>query len=487
MFGADKRYLSFSLSETVIKLAQVKSSGVVEKVARISSADSSADSLGQSLKNLLNGFDRKASVICAIPISASTSKTIEVPSFDPQEIKSIINLQVNRHTPYSREEVLVNYVNLGPGSPNHTKVLLVIVHRNVVKDRLIVLEKTGLNPDKILFVPEGVGRLYSKGLNLKKDSQAIGLIDVTLNSVNFMVVSRGAVTFCRSIHIGTQQLLQGQDAVVKLVEEINKSVAAYTSEETDVPISSYVLSTDHDVIKTLVPALQQGLKADVLISPYTSFIKTSSVKTRLQKDFSDDSFLDVIAPAATVSKCEVNLMPDEMIAKKTVESQSKEAIKTVVAALLILVLLGAGILSNIYFKDYFLNQNLKAQYEPQKEEVQKLQERLNKIKVVKKFLQTRMMGLDVIRELYKVTPTEIYLNSIVMDDEGALTMTGISPSKKGLSDSMDQINAYQKALDASPMFKDVKTSTTTKKDNGKDVIAFEIKLKVEEPSKGSQK
>src|SRR5690242_14687932 len=111
MFG-DKRYLSFSLNETVIKLAQVKPSGTVEKIARISAADASTDALGQSLKNLLNGFDRKASVICTIPIGASTSKTIEVPSFDPQEIKSIINLQVNRHTPYSREEVLIGYVNL---------------------------------------------------------------------------------------------------------------------------------------------------------------------------------------------------------------------------------------------------------------------------------------------------------------------------------------------------------------------------------------
>lgn len=482
MFGADKRYLSFSLSETVIKLAQVKSSGIVEKVARITAVDTSTDALGQALKNLLNGFDRKASVICTIPIGSSTSKTIEVPSSDPQEIKSIINLQVNRHTPYSREEILMSYINLGPGSPNHTKVLLVIVHRNVVKDRLMVLEKAGLSPDKILFVPEGVGRLYSR--NIKKDSQAIGLIDITLNSVNFMVVARGSVTFCRSIHIGVQQLVEGQESVSKLLSEINKSIAAYTSEETDAPIVAYTVTTDNEVVKNILPALREGLKSDILVNPYINFVKAGGVKNRLQKDFADDSFLDVIAPVATVSKCEVNLMPDEMVAKKTVEHQSKEAIKTVIAALLILVLLGSAIISKIYFKDTFLNENLKAQYQPQKEEVQKLQERLNKIKVVKKYLQSRMVSLDIIHELYRVTPTKIYLNSITFDEDGGLTITGISPSTIGLSDSMAQVNAYEKALDGSSMFKDVKTSTTTKKDNGKDVIAFEIKLKVEESVKG---
>jgi Tfp pilus assembly PilM family ATPase/Tfp pilus assembly protein PilN len=484
MFGADKRYLSFSLNETVIKLAQGKSSGVIEKVARISAADPSTDSLGQSLKTLLNGFDRKASVICTIPVSASTSKTIEVPSSDPQEIKSIINLQINRHTPYSREEVLVNYVNLGPGTPNHTRVLLVIVHRNVVKDRLMILEKAGLSPDKILFVPEGAGRLYSKGLNLKKDAQPLGLIDVSLNAVNFMVVSRGSAIFCRSIPIGMQQLATDSEAMAKLLEEINKSIAAYSSEDSDTPISSYVTTTDHEIVRNILPALQDGLKANVIVSPYTSFVKASAVKPKLQKDFADDSFLDVIAPVATVTKCEVNLMPDEMIAKKTVESQSKEAIKTVIGVLLILILIGAAIVSNIYFKEDFLNQTLRAKYKSQKEEVEKLQERLNKVKIVKKYLQSRMVSLEIIKELYRVTPTKIYLNSISFDEDGNLAIVGLSPSTVGFSDSMAQVNSYEKALEGSPMFQDVKTTTSTKKDNGKDIVGFEIRLKVEaDPSK----
>ncbi len=484
MFGADKRYLSFSLSEAVIKIAQVKSSGIVEKVARASAADASIESLGETLKTVLNGFDRKAPVICVIPVSAATSKTIEVPSVDPQEIKSIINLQVSRHTPYSKEEVLVGYVNLGSGAANHTKVLLVIVHRNIVKDRLKILENASLNLDKIFFAPEGIGRLYSKGLNLKKDAQPVGLIDVTLTSVNFMVISGGSTIFCRSIPVGIKQLVEGQDALNTLLEEIKKSVAAYTSEDTDVPIAFYVVTTEHEVIKNILPALQEGLKAEVLNGSYLTFVKAGAVQSKLQKDFADDSFLDVIAPVTVISKCEVNLMPDEMIAKKTVERQSKEAVKTVVGALVILILLGGAIMSKIYFKDVFLNQNLKTKYAPQRQEAQKLQERLNKVKIVKKYLQGRMVSLEIIRELYRVTPTKVYLNSIAFDEDGNLTISGISPSTMGLSDSMSQVNSYEKALSASAMFKDVSTSTTTKKDNGKDVVAFEIKLKVEEFSKG---
>jgi Tfp pilus assembly PilM family ATPase/Tfp pilus assembly protein PilN len=477
MFGADKRYLSFSLNENVIKLVQARSSGLVEKVARVSAVDASADSLGQALKTLLNGFNRKSSVVCVIPANAATSKTIDVPSSDPQEIKSIINLQVNRHTPYSREEVLVGYINLGPGSPNHTKVLLVIVHRNIIKDRLAILEKSSLNPDKILFVPEGIGRLYFKGLNLKKDSAPIGVIDIALTSVNFMVVSRGAVIFCRSIPIGVKQIIDTQEGVNKLIEEINKSIAAYVSEDNEPSVSSFVVTTDSDVVHNILPILKEGLKAEVRVSSYVNFIKGGAVRNKLQKDFADDSFLDVIAPVATVSKCEVNLMPEEMILKKTVEKQSQEAIKTVVAVLLILAFSGAAFMCTIYFKDAFLNKKLREKFAGQKEEVQKLQERLTKVKIVRQYLQGRMVSLDIINELYRVTPPQIYLNIIAMDEDGALTVNGIS-------DSMSRVFSYVKALSDSPMFKNVKTkSTATKKDNGKDVAAFELNLQVAESSK----
>ena len=66
------------------------------------------DEAALTLKSLLAPFDRKASVICTIPANAATAKNIEVPSIDPEEIKSIINLQASHHTPYSKEEVLIS-------------------------------------------------------------------------------------------------------------------------------------------------------------------------------------------------------------------------------------------------------------------------------------------------------------------------------------------------------------------------------------------
>jgi len=474
MFGADKTYLSISINDGVIKVAQATSLGVLEKAARASFDPAvGVDEAAKTLKSLLGGFNRNASVICAIPANAATAKSIEVPSTDPEEIKSIINLQSSRHTPYSREEVLISYINLGMNASNNTRLLLVIVHRDMVKERIAIIEKAGLNVDKILFVPEAQARFYVKALNLKKDAPVCGVIDFSLNTTGFIVVGRGSLIFMRPIPVGIKNLMEGPEAVAKLQDEVGKSMDSFAQEDGgDLP-ASYVVTTDHEAVRSILPTLKENLGSEFTPNPFVNFVKGSkAARKKLQSDFGDDSFLDVIACAFTAAKCEVNLMPEEMILKKTVERQSREAIWSGVAAVLIMVLIGAMIYSNIYFKDTFLNKNLREQFLPQRTQVQELQERMSKAKVVRGYIKNRMVTLDIIHELYTITPHTIYLNNIAMEEDGTVTIDGIS-------DSMSQVFSYVKALNDSSMFKEAKTrSTATKKDNGKDVAAFEIEFKV---------
>ena len=459
MFGADQKYLTISINDGVIKAAQATASGSLEKVARVSfTASLDGEEAAKALKSLLVPFNRQASVICVIPANAATAKSIEVPSSDPEEIKSIINLQASRHTPYSREEVLITYINLGINASNNTRLLLVIVHRDMVKERISILEAQA--------------RFYVKALNIKKESTPSGVIDFSLNGTSYMVIAKGSLLFERHIPIGIKSILEGTDAVTRLQDELKKSMDAFTQEDGSDAPRSYLVTTSNEAVNNILPLLKEGLKIDLQVNAFSNFIKgPMDVRKKLQANFGDDSFLDVIAPASTVLKCEVNLMPEEMVLKKTVDRQSKEAIKTGVAAVILMVLIIAMVMSKIYFKDTFLNEKLRKEYAPQKAQVQMLQGQMNKAKLVQGYIKNRMVSLDIIHELYNITPNTVYLNNITVDEDGTVTIDGIS-------DSMSQVFSYVKSLDDSSMFKDAKTkSTSTKKDNGKDVAAFEIEFK----------
>lgn len=477
MFGSNKRYLSIAINEGVIKVAQVRSSGVIEKIARASVAGTSTpEDLAKALKTLLNGFDRGSTVLSVIPASAATSKNIEVPSSDPNEIKSIINLQASRYTPYSREEVLIGHINLGVGTGSNTKLLLVIAHRNVVKERMTVIEKCGLMPANFLFAPEGQGRLYAKGLNLKKDADPVGVIDFGSSGVNFLVIARGSVIFSRHIPFTIKQLFEA-DGVAKIGDELKKSLDAFVSEDIDRPPTSMVVSTDNELIKTNLAALGEKLGVPIQISSYLNLVNANAVKGKLQRDYADESFLDVIAPAATVAKAEINLMPEEIILKRSVEEQSKEATVSGIAAVVLMLLIGGIFMSKIYFKDTFLNKNLRQQYAEQNEEVSKLQDRMAQSRIVHDYLKDRMVSLDAIRALYQVTPNDIYLTGVALADDGTMTLSGVSKS-------LSQVFTYVKALDDAPMFVDAKTkSTSTKKEGDKDVAVFEVTLKLNDGHK----
>ena len=475
MFTADKKYLSVLINDNLLKVAQVKSSGVVEKIARMQAVSSTPEDLAKALKTVLNGFDRKASVVCVIPSAVATSKSIEVPSTDPQEIKSIIGLQASRHTPYSRDEIIISYSNMGSADANNTRVMLVIVHRNVVKERIAICEQAGLNPEKISFAPEGIGAFYAKGLNQKKDGGALGIIDISLTGISYIAIAKGVTVFARHIPIGIKAIMEGADTQTKLVEEFNKSISAFVNEDIGAPPEQYIVTTEHEVVKNILPALNQALNVEFRLSSFVNFIKTSgSIKNKLQAEYGDESFLDVIASGVMAGKTEVNLMPEETIMKKQFERQSKEVSKAGVAGVILMVLFGAVILTKVYFKDTFLNKNLREQYAPQREEVKNLQLVQNKNRLVREYLRERMISLETLRSLYDVTPAEIYLGNISMDDQGNVNIDGIS-------DSMSRVFSYVKALEDSDMFKGVKTkSTATKKDKGKDVAAFEIQMKLEE-------
>src|SRR3990167_2294163 len=126
------RLAHFSGKETTLELHEV-----VKKDIR----GISEDELPKTIKAVLSDLNIKTvQAVLGIPSAVTTIKNIEIPSLDKEEIRSIINLQAGRHTPFSREEIIVGYANIGVYQRNYSKILLVIVNRNVIKKKIALLE-----------------------------------------------------------------------------------------------------------------------------------------------------------------------------------------------------------------------------------------------------------------------------------------------------------------------------------------------------------
>jgi len=478
MLKKDKSYIGITLDEEAVKIIHFKAAPSGHKIAGITKRNVvgvSAEDLPGTIRSALEDVEaKKAAAFCTIPASLVTTKNIEIPSLDTEEIKSIIDLQAGRHTPYSREEILIGYISIGIFQRNYTKILLVIVNRDVIKQQLGILESAGIMIDKVIFAPEGIARFYAQVLDVKEEDIPVGIIDVAHSTTNFSIEFNKTIATCRSIPLGMGHLIkEGQEAQEKLVTELVQSLEAYQSEDINKPPETYILTSDDAKIKELQPILQEKLKANVKIMPYLDYIQADQpVMLKFVSEYNDDSFLNIIAASDCIAEAQIDLTPEEIKTQRAIEEKGREIIKSGVFGIALLILICVVFFSKVHFKNIY-RQKIREEYAQKRKQVVALDRIAQKTQIIKEYVNNRMVSLDVIEELYKLTPEEIYLQNMLMDENGTISIQGIS-------ESMSIVFNLVSALDKSELFTNVNPkSTTDTKDRGKDVAAFNIEFRLE--------
>ena len=110
-----KDVVCISLSGDNLKLAYAKISPTRKEIVDLVSYEIQGLSDEEITKSLNSSFRSlklvSPEVIIVVPAHATIAKNIEIPSLNVLEIKEIIELQAGRHTPYAREEIIIDYIN----------------------------------------------------------------------------------------------------------------------------------------------------------------------------------------------------------------------------------------------------------------------------------------------------------------------------------------------------------------------------------------
>ncbi len=481
MFKAARDYISIMLSEDTLKIVHLSVSPSEQKLIGLTKRSVQGISeaeLPAAIQSAMEDLKvKKPEILCTIPSHLVTTKNIEIPSVDPEEIKSIVDLQAGRHTPYSREEILVGHIPIGVFQRNYTKVLLIIVNRDVIKKQVNVLAAAGVKVNRVLFGPEGMACFYARILKDQEEDTPVGIIDVAGETTDFIIELNKTVVTCRNIPLGASHLeKEGRD---KFVEELVKSSEAYQNEDIHKVPKMYILTRDDARLKELQPILKEKLKAEIRIMPYEEHLKCDdALKSKLTAEYKDESFLNVICAAVVIDDIQVDLIPDEVKTQKIIEEKGRELIKIGAFSAVIFFLVCGMFFSKIYFKSMFLNKLTKEYLEKQRA-VASLDRVAQKTRIIKGYLDSRMVSLDVLNEIYEKTPDEIYLKNISFNATGEINVQGIS-------ESMSRVFNYITYLEGSELFESVKTkSTAAKKERGKDVATFDIDFKLAEDAAGA--
>jgi Tfp pilus assembly protein PilN len=423
-------------------------------------------------------LDRR-NVVMYLSRNLVTVRILELPSTSPKEIGDMISLQIGKQTPYSKEEIVSSYKIIGSDKEGYTKVILVIARRNLIDERMEALLKSSIEAKEVTLSSEGVyswfNVFYASKLNLG-NSEAVILVDIDSNYSDFLVIHKKNLRFSKNILIGTNHLLEEKNTSLnEFIEGLKHSKEAFCEENRAFKVVKLFLSGAAKNIKDLDVALsaQLDLPCEILDivkdaqyqAPGEVFFRESGLKFI--------SLSPIFGILLKYNQLEFNLLPGEKRIHKLMEEKRKNLTIMGILFSAIMMMLSLLILIHIYNKNIYAAQlrQKSALIKSDSDEIEKMRLSVN---LIQGLLDARGDSLNLLKEIYKIIPKEIYLTNIDIERRKQIVL-------RGCAQAMSDVFKFVTLLEKSPYFENVKnTYATAKKENNTERTDFEITFAYEQ-------
>lgn len=419
-------------------------------------------------------------VICVIPSTLFISKNIDMPSNDLEEIRKIVDLQAGRYTPYSRDEIVIDYLCMESAGQHYTNVLLTIVNRRVIDRLYQIVEKAGMEIAKIIISSEAMSNCYDRIADARAEEAAVGGLHIADGFTDFTVVDQHQLVFVRSIPIGLQQLKANlEQAQDNFTAELEKSVSAYQDQGIGRPLKSLMVSGGTEIKAILQKLIQKTSPFNTSGDLFLQFLEAGTIISADSQAFSQkegmtaDSFFDLTASLAALPLMQLDLVPKEVKLKRRFREGGREVITLGILLMACLVLLCIFLASKIYIKKEII-QKIDSIDQETADEAMTLERASTKARVVRNLIKNRGKALYVFERVTSLIGDDVYLTDFKYDTSGPLDLVGTA-------NSMSRVFAFVTDLEESNYFSSVKTKSTKSRHVGQvDVADFGIECQLAE-------
>lgn len=472
-----------------LRIIQVEYSKREKRVSAIIAKDVrslSDDALSKIITDLSGKLKiNSPHLITSIARALATTRNLEFPSTNPSEIKDMIELQIGKQTPYPSDEIIKDYQILDSNVSGYSRVLLVIVHRDIVQRYFKILKTAGLRVERVGFSSEGLLN-WSRLFHVQKadTNRPYILIETDYDKSDFEIILNNKLIFSRSISLGFSQSQEaGELWQAKFIEEVNHSIYAYQNEAMDGEIDKIIISSPKMIGESLKKDVLEE-RFDLPVEIIDQFKNIPATKEALdsyndsaQKDL---SFSGLLGLAFTFGDQKIDLIPQELQIEKSVRERGKDLYFMGIFLVFILIAASGIFLGRMYNKERYSGQ-LKNQLRQIQAKTQKLNNMMGVIEKARARIRTRSTSLNLIYEAHRLISPEIHLVSLSFNGKDSLVL-------RGTSNVMSEVFDFVNRLEESEYFQNVKTKYATKhKVEDKELTDFEIFCPLEDKYKNIDK
>lgn len=455
------------------------------------------------------------------------------PKMNRRELKDAILLRLEKYSPFTLDEAILDFKTLGPvreAGAIKDNVMVVAARKDVVSDHISTLKKAGLEPTAISVIPFALQASVSKYGQVRPE-ETICLLDIgaEFTDIVFMKGERldlsrtittagNAITEAMTVAITTEegQLAldaydaenlkrqygippeEGEDklasgimvkrlatlqrpALERFVAEINRSIDYYRREYGEAKIDRLLLCGGTAAMSGLKEYIQTNLSIPTRV--FDPFQETGIYPKDVKPEDQIGHRL-VTALGLLYDHTSVDLLPGEMKTGKAAAGDVRlvTIIGILWVALLVVIFVGlAGWSQAAANRVETLKRDLKeledvnAEYFALEKQVRDLEAKQRSLTEV---VGEEMVTVPVMAHLTRIVPENIQLNSMALTGQRNVKLTGVVSSEPFLLDI--DLSQFMIDLEMSPHFQNVQLVNKGRNSMmGETVLDFEIQCGTE--------
>lgn len=377
-------------------------------------------------------------------------KRLDLPSQDADELRRMVELQAAGHTPYTREELVIDHLVQAALPSGYSRLLAVMVPAVVVQRYRNMCVLAGILPAQVSISSVG---LVSWGI-LTGGKDVFAVVDADAGMIETCFIRSEALVFSRQALL--DEKAAGEARGSELARQYALTVAASIKEGLAEGSPRHVYCSFSGVDPVPVFGPDQAADTAVHIAALPEKRLVSSRFSWPEQVLSGEVSLAAISGAALVP----GRLPVDLVAADQRKQALRKTARQMLWRALLVGLAGvlslAGVMSVPWFRQNAQLEQLNRELLRLKPEVERVRAKARQVQSLELLAYGGMRVPVALGEIWKLVGKDIVLTVLDFGSAGEIAMEGYSPANEA-------VNLLYERLGLSPLFADVRIEYINKR------------------------
>jgi len=211
---------------------------------------------------------------CSISISGHgiISRIINIPRVSDSDFSNALRIEAETHVPHDISEIFYDGIRTNVVEENKERVILIAARQDLVEDFIQVVYEANVKPMSVEIDSSALANIFEVNYPEEKE-RTIAILNIGASKINVVVVSKGVLSFFRSVATGGNHITEEISKRLKVGFQQAESLKSGDESSDDSILPHEVETVVRDAAKSMVADVNRVFDYYSNLSPDDSISK----------------------------------------------------------------------------------------------------------------------------------------------------------------------------------------------------------------------